>query len=106
MNPTDQDKTIFITPYGIYCYNSMTFGLKNNGATYQKTIQKCLESQLHRNIEAYIDDVVVKTKEKEHCIADLAETFATLRTYRWKLNPAKFIFGVPSGKLLGFMVNH
>ena len=78
----DQDKTAFITPHGIYSYNTMTFSLKNAGATYQKTIQKCLESQLHKNVEAYVDDVVVKTKVVENFIADLAETFANLRAYR------------------------
>ena len=54
----------------------MTFGLKNMGATYQKAIQKFLESQLQRNVEAYVDDVVVKTTQEDNLIADLAETFA------------------------------
>jgi len=65
-----------------------------------------LESQLHRNVEVYVDNVVIKTKEKENLITDHAETFANLRAYRWKLNPSKCVFGVPSGKLLGFMVSH
>jgi hypothetical protein len=50
----------------------MTFGLKNAGATYQKAIQKCLESQIGKNIEAYNDDVVVKTTVEDDLIADLA----------------------------------
>jgi hypothetical protein len=102
----DQDKTAFITPHDIYCYTTMTFGLKNAGATYQKAIQKCLGSQIGKNVEAYVDDVVVKTTIEDNLIADLAETFANLRVYRWKLNPEKCIFSVPSGKLLGFMVSH
>ena len=81
-NPADQDKMVFITPDGIYCYKAMTFGLKNAGATYQRVIQKCLESQLHRNVEAYVDDVVIKTKTEDNFIADLAETFANLRAYQ------------------------
>jgi hypothetical protein len=84
----------------------MTFGLKNAGVTYQKAIQKCLESQIGKNIEAYIDDVVVKTTAKDDLITDLAVTFANLRHYRWKLNLEKCVFGVPSSKLLGFMVSH
>jgi hypothetical protein len=84
----------------------MTFGLKNAGATYQKAIQKCLGSQIDKNVEAYVDDVVVKTAIEDNLIADLTETFANLRVYRWKLNPEKCVFGVPSGKLLGFMVSH
>jgi hypothetical protein len=59
----------------------MTFGLKNTGATYQKVIQKCLKSQIKKIVEAYIDDVVVKTTEQDQLIADLAETFSNLREY-------------------------
>ena len=92
--------------HGIYCYTAMTFGLKNAGATYQKAIQKCLASQISKNVEAYVDDVVVKTTHEDKLIADLAETFANLRVYRWKLNLEKCVFGVPSGKLLGFMVSN
>jgi hypothetical protein len=84
----------------------MTFGLKNTRATYQKAIQKCLESQISKNVEAYVDDVVVKTTNEDDLIADLAQTFANLWHYRRKLNPEKCVFNVPSGKLLGFMVSH
>jgi hypothetical protein len=83
---TNQDKTAFITPHDIYCYTAMTFSLKNAGATYQKAIQKCLEFQIGKKIEAYVDDVVVKTTNEDDLIANLAETFANLRVYRWKLN--------------------
>jgi hypothetical protein len=58
------------------------------------------------NVEAYVDDVVVKTTKQDQLIADLAETFTNLREYQWKLNPTKCVFGVPSGLLLGFMVKH
>jgi hypothetical protein len=103
---SDQDKTTFITPHDIYCYTAMTFGLKNARATYKKAIQKCLESQIGKNVEAYVDDVVVKTTNEDDLITDLAQTFANLRVYRWKLNPEKCVFCVSSGKLLGFMVSH
>jgi hypothetical protein len=106
LNPNDEDKTTFITPHGIYCYKVMTFGLKNARATYQKAIQKCLKSQIGRNLEAYVDDVVVKTIAEDHLIADLAETFTNLREFQWKLNSTKCVFGVPSRLLLGFMVGH
>jgi hypothetical protein len=97
LHPDDKDKTAFITPHGIYCYKVMTFGLKNAGATYQKAIQKCLKTQIRKNVEAYVDDVVVKTTEEDKLIADLTETFANLREFQWKLNPTKCVFGVPSG---------
>jgi hypothetical protein len=100
---SDQDKTTFIMPHDIYCYMTITFDLKNAGATYQKAIQKRLESQIDKRIKAYIDDMVVKNTVEDDLIAD---TFANLRDYRWKLNPEKSVFGVPSGKLLGFMVSH
>jgi hypothetical protein len=106
LHPDDEDKITFITPHCIYSYKVMTFGLKNAGATYQKAIQKCLNSQIRKNIEAYVDDVVVKTTEEDQIIANLTETFANLREFQWKLNPAKCVFNVPSGLLLGFMVGH
>jgi hypothetical protein len=84
----------------------MTFGLKNARATYQKAIQKCLKTQIGKNVEAYVDDVVVKTTEEDKLIADLTETFANLCEFQWKLNPTKCVFGVPSRLLLGFMVGH
>ena len=65
----------------------------------------CLDQQIGHNIEAYIDDVVVKTKTADNLIADLEETFANLNKYRWKLNPSKCIFGVPSSILLGYIVS-
>jgi hypothetical protein len=102
----DQEKTAFITLFGAYCYTTMSFGLKNAGATYQRAIHACFKRQLNKNIEAYVDDVVIKTRDSETLIADLEETFASLREYRWKLNPNKSVFGVPSGKLLGFIISH
>ena len=76
----DQIKTSFITPFGAYCYKTMSFGLENAGATYQRAIQMCLDQQISCNIKAYIDDVVVKTKIANNLIVDLEETFANLNT--------------------------
>jgi hypothetical protein len=106
MNPDDEDKTTFIMPNGIYYYKFMTFGLKNAGETYQKAIQKYLTSQIRKNVEAYVNDVVVKTTEEDQLITDFTKTFTNLREYQWKLNPTKCVFGVPSILLLGFMVGH
>ena len=83
----------------------MSFGLKNTRATYQRANQMCLDQQIGHNVEAYIDDVVVKTKTTDKLIADLEETFVNLNKYRWKLNPSKCIFGVPSGILLGYIIS-
>jgi hypothetical protein len=84
----------------------MSFGLKSAGATYQRGIQRCLHSQLGCDAEAYVDDVVVKTQEDDGLVSDLAETFDNLRKFKMKLNTEKCTFGVPSGKLLGYMVSH
>jgi hypothetical protein len=84
----------------------MSFGLKNAGATYQRAIQACFKRQLNKNVETYVDDVVVKTRNSNTLIADLEETFASLREYCWKINPNKCVFGVPSGKLLSFIISH
>jgi hypothetical protein len=84
----------------------MPFRLKSAGATYQWGIQWCLHSQIGCNTEAYVDDVVVKTREEEGLISDPAETFDNLRKFKMKLHPKKCTFGVPSGKLLVYMVPH
>jgi hypothetical protein len=101
----DQEKTAFITLFGAYCYTTMSFGLKNVGATYQRAIQACFKRQLNKNVKAYVDDVVVKTRDSNTLIDDLEKTFASLHEYRWKLNPNKCVFGVPSGKLLGLIIS-
>jgi hypothetical protein len=59
----DEEKTAFITPYGVFCYQVMPFGLKNAGATYQRMMQNCLGSQIGRNIQVYIDNVVITTRK-------------------------------------------
>jgi hypothetical protein len=102
----DEEKTAFITPCGVYCYVCMPFGLKNAGATFQRLMCKALGAQMGRNAKAYVNDIVVKTRESHTFIEDLEETFANLRKVNIKLNPAKCAFGVLSGKLLGFLVSH
>ena len=101
----DQEKTAFITPFGVFCYNTMPFGLKNAGATYQRCMQACLKDQIGRNVQVYVDDIVIKTKEARTLIDDLRETFDNLDRYRIKLNPEKCAFGVPSGQLLGYFIS-
>jgi hypothetical protein len=85
----------------------MSFRLKNAGATYQHAIQNCLQNKIKDDlVEAYVDDVVVKTKEAHTLVDNLQQIFTALNTYQWKLNPKKCIFGVPSGILLGNVVSH
>ncbi|XP_075524547.1 uncharacterized protein LOC142556948 [Primulina tabacum] len=100
----DQDKASFITSGGTFCYVVMPFGLKNAGAMYQRLMNIVFQKQIGRNIEVYVDDILIKTLEVSHFIDDLAETFTTLKQYGIKLNPGKCVFGVRSGKFLGFLV--
>ncbi|GMP91390.1 hypothetical protein CsSME_00042113 [Camellia sinensis var. sinensis] len=104
MYPTDEEKTAFITPKGLYCYRVMPFGLKNARATYQRLVTKMFEHLIGRTVEVYIDDMVVKTKEPEGHLADLKAVFEILKTYRLRLNASKCAFGVGSGKFLGYLV--
>ncbi|SPT20063.1 unnamed protein product [Triticum aestivum] len=85
----DKIKTAFITPFGCFHYVTMPFGLKNARATFMRMIHKCLLTQISRNVEAYMDDIVVKSRKGSDLLTDLAETFANLRRYDIKLNPLK-----------------
>ena len=82
----------------------MPFGLKNVGATYQKLVNHMFRPQIGRNVEVYVDDMLVKSAKETKHLVDLQETFDTLRWYNMKLNPNECAFGVASGKFLGFMV--
>jgi hypothetical protein len=86
MKESDQLATSFITPFGMYCYVTMPFGLRNAGATYQRCMNHVFGEHIGRTVEAYVDDIVVKAKGV-------------------KLNPEKCVFGVPRGMLLGFIVS-
>ncbi len=105
MAEVDQEKTSFITDRGLYCYKAMPFGLKNAGATYQRLVNKMFEKQMGRNVEVYVDDMLVKSIQAPDHVADLKETFDTLRRYKTKLNPTKCAFGVSSGKFLSYLVS-
>jgi len=93
----DQIKTSFIIAFGAYCYTTMSFGLKNARATYQRAIQQCLHDEIR--------DDLVKTRDASTLINNLDCTFKALNKYKWKLNPKKCIFRVPSGILLGNVVS-
>nr|XP_009419888.1 PREDICTED: uncharacterized protein LOC103999771 [Musa acuminata subsp. malaccensis] len=105
MAPEDREHTAFLTDQGVYFYKVMPFGLKNAGATYQRTVNKMFAHQIGRNMEVYVDDMIMKSQEAETHLADLAEAFVTLRKFGMRLNPTKCAFGVTSGKFLGFIVH-
>ena len=102
----DQGRIVFVTPIGNYHYKVMPFGLKNAGSTYQRMMMRMFESQLGKNIEIYIDDMVVKNKVVSKHLGDLGNIFEILRKYKLRLNASKCSFGVGSGKFLSYMVTH
>ena len=101
----DQSKTSFTTPWGTFCYTVMPFGLKNAGATYQRAMAVIFHDQMHKNMDAYVDDILVKSKEGEDHLDALGQVFERLILYKLRLNPQKCVFGVESGKLLGYMIS-
>ena len=105
MHEDDQEKTSFITSQGLFYYKVMPFGLKNAGATYQRLMNIMFAPQIGRNVQVYMNDMLVKSQREEDYLEDLRETFDTLHSYNMKLNPGKCTFGVTAGKFLGFMVS-
>ena len=71
MDEVDQDKTFFITSQGLFCYKVMPFGLKNTGATYKRLVNHMFRSQIGRNVEVYMDDMLVKSVKETLHLDDL-----------------------------------
>ena len=92
LDEADQEKTSFVTSQGLFCYKVMPFGLKNAGATYQRLMNKMFAYQIGRNIQVYVDNMLVKSIREDDHLDNLKETFDTLRSYNMKLNPNKCEF--------------
>ena len=93
----DQEKMLFVTSQGLFCYKVMPFRLKNAGVMFQRHVNKMFIQQIRWNVEVYVEDMLVKSKEEEHQLDDLKETFETPRLYGMKLNPSKCLFKVSLG---------
>ncbi|GJT74040.1 reverse transcriptase domain-containing protein [Tanacetum coccineum] len=104
MAEEDEEKMAFYTDQRMYCYTKMHFELKNVGAIYQRLVDSTFQSQIGRNLEAYVDDMVVKSKDEKMLLANIAKTFDNLKKINMKLNPKKCSFRVEEGKFLGYMV--
>ena len=102
----DQEKIAFLTLIGNYHYQVMPFGLKNAESTYQRMVTRMFESQLGKNVEAYIDDMFIKIKQVLEHLNNLGSVFAMLRKHKLRLNVSKCSFGVSSSKFLGYMITH
>lgn len=102
MDPKDMEKMAFITPYGIYCYRVMPFGLKNSGATFTRAIFKMPHAQIGHTVEEYIDDLVVKSQKESNHLRE-ADVFEILKPHKLRLNAEKCAFGFCAGKFLGHL---
>ena len=104
MSKEDEERTTFYTDHDTFCYTKMLFGLKNAGATYQRLVDSIFSNQIGRNIEVYVDDIVIKSQDETNMLRDVEETFRTLEKVQMKLNPGKCTFGVEEGQFLGYYV--
>ncbi|RVW31200.1 hypothetical protein CK203_082905 [Vitis vinifera] len=89
MSPKDMEKTFFITRWGTYCYRVMLFGLKNTRATYQRSVTTLFHDMMHRDVEVYVDDMIVKSRDRAYHLAALESFFERIRQFRLRLNPKK-----------------
>ena len=105
MAPEDMEKTYFIIEWGTYCYRVMPFGLKNAGATYQRAATTLFHDMMHKDVEVYVEDMIVKSRDRADHLAALQRFFERIRQFRLRLNPKKCTFGVTFGKLLGHIVS-
>jgi len=106
MSREDSKHTAFVTVDGLYCYVVMPYGLRNALPTFVRAMSKTFGDLIRNIVEVYVDDIVVKTKLESTLLEDLGLVFDRLRATRTKLNLKKCVFGVSTGKLLGFLVSH
>ncbi|CAH9134294.1 unnamed protein product [Cuscuta epithymum] len=105
MHPDDAEKTAFVTADGVYCYVVMPFGLRNAMATFQRMIGMLFKDVLGKTMEAYVDDILIKSKKKEDHVRDMERIFTIMEGASMRLNPKKCAFAVKGGKFLGYMMS-
>ena len=106
MYALDEEKMTFITEDVNFCYKVMSFGLKNASATYQRLMDQIFKHQIRRNVEVYMDDMVIESHTIAQHVADLEEVFGEIHKYDMRLNPERCTFGVGRGKFLGYTITH
>ena len=105
MHPRDECKTAFMTELSNYYYKVMPFGLKNVDTTYQRLMDRILASMIGRNIQAYVDEILITSAEKDKHVVDLEELFTTIAKYNLKLNPKMCVFGI-EGRIVPRVPTH
>ena len=98
MHKPDQENTTFIIPCNIFCYKVMPFKLKNIRATYQRMITKMFKPITSKNMDVYIDNMVVKSKKVSDHLKALVEVFTILKEHKLRLNVVKCALRIRSGK--------
>nr|GFD22789.1 reverse transcriptase domain-containing protein [Tanacetum cinerariifolium] len=104
MTKKDEEKTAFHTEEGVFCYTKMPFGLKNAWVTYQRLVDSSFKEQIRVNLEAYMTDMMIKSRTEQDIIKYVKQTFFNLRRINMKLNPKKCSFGMEERKFLGYIV--
>jgi hypothetical protein len=105
MAKEDEEKTSFITPFRTFCFVLMSEGLKNAGPTFTRMTGAVFKPKIGRNIQAYVDGLIVKSGNRASHVSDLAETLANMRRAGLKLNPKKCVFRVTKRKILGCLIS-
>lgn len=105
MAPEDMENTAFVTDNSIFCYTRMPFGLKTVHVEFQEMVNDIFGEQIGRNMEIYVDDIILKSKKVERLPQVMKETFSKIRQVRMHLNPKKRVFNVPTGKCLRFIIS-
>ena len=105
MAPEDMEKTSFIIEWDTCCYRVMPFRLKNVGTTYQRATTTLFHDMMHIDVEVYMDDMIVKSRDRADRLAALQRFFERIRQFRLRLNPKNCTFGVTSRKLLGHIIS-
>ena len=101
----DMEKTSFIIEWGTYCYRVMLFGLQDAGATYQRAATTLFHGMMHRDVEVYVDDMIVKSRDRADHLATFQRFFERIKQFKLRLNPKKCTFGVTCRKLLRHIVS-
>ena len=102
----DKAKTSFIIEWDTYCYRVMPFGLKNADVTYQRMVTTIFYDMIHKEVEVYIDDMMVKSQIREGYPITLEKFLKTVEKYYLRLNPKKCVSEVTSGKILEYIVSY
>ncbi|GJX21069.1 reverse transcriptase domain-containing protein [Tanacetum coccineum] len=104
MAENDEQKTGFHTEEGVYCFTHMTKELKNSAATLQRMMEKVFSDQRWRNVEVYLEEIVVTSKSEQSLVHDVEEILRKLKRVNIKIDPNTSSFRVEEGKFLGYMV--